>query len=131
MSMLILESDFVQRVTTLLEEANGRRRLRLLAIGEVMEKVEASKMASVAWAHAGSTQGWPRTLTTLVLAARVDGWLYVGVTACPASNPSPGRAWKCLQPWRQDETYWEFQERIERLRRWTKEPTVILAGSFD
>jgi hypothetical protein len=63
------------------------------------------------------------TLTTMVLAARVDGCIYVGIAAADAHRPSPGRAWKCLQRWRHE--HGPAGAAKEKFRAWIREANVV------
>lgn len=84
-----------------LKAANGRRVVRTLGIESVRRAInEVAKGAEFCSFHGGSvtsSYGYA-AITTIVVAARVDGQVYWDITTCPAHAASPGRAWPCLRP---------------------------------
>jgi hypothetical protein len=63
------------------------------------------------------------TLTTAVLAARVDKNIYAGIAAADAHRTKPGRAWKCLQPWLKGRG--PAGKSKEKSRRWIQAVDVL------
>jgi hypothetical protein len=59
----------------------------------------------------------------VVLAARVDANIHVGIAAADAHRTRPGRARKCLRPWRRDRAPAGAAE--EKFRAWIREDNVL------
>ena len=95
-------NDTLELIQSHLDMANGHRRNRTLNLSRVMQVVDQVREGSITCTANGGTVGnsyGSRTFTTIVLAARVNGRLRLGIAQSDAMTPSPGRAWKCLQPW--------------------------------
>jgi hypothetical protein len=93
----------LERVEAQLRRANGRRRERLLGMEDVrtVARYVSADGKPCAWMDGGTVANAYKqpALTTLILAARIGGQVFLGITSAPAKATSPGRAWKALQPW--------------------------------
>lgn len=111
-----------QAIDKLLKEANGRRRVRTLTLGQVLRLIDDVKDGHEWSTKNGGTvpnvYGRPAD-TTVALAARVEGRIYLGIGVGGANAVSPGRAWKCLQQWNKGDM-------TERFKVWINQPNVIL-----
>jgi hypothetical protein len=92
------------RIDDLLAVANGRRRTRLVSLGDALGCVR-SVLDGKPWDYfvGGTVAGAYGNVawTTVVLVARVGESVYVGAsTANAQGSPTPGRAWRQIQPWR-------------------------------
>ena len=96
----------VARIETMLGRANGRRRERLLSMSSVMsclrDVVEGCEYSGHNGGTVANAYNYPAT-TTHVMAARVEGRVFLGITTSDAKSASPGRAFCALQPWRKGE----------------------------
>jgi uncharacterized protein (TIGR02996 family) len=109
----VLRSDL--DLDALLAAANGRRRTQLLARADVDEAV-AEALASphgVAVRHGGRKL---LAMTTMCLAVKAPRGVVVGIRAIVADRPSPGVAWKNLQPWQQD-----VAKNVDKARAWANQ----------
>ena len=90
------------KIEILLNKANAGRRARTLAMKEVIEIISnAVNLAPIYYDDAGTVANAYRqpAITTFALATKVDGRFYLGIgTASAKGVVTPGRAWKCLQP---------------------------------
>lgn len=91
----------IEGIRDALARANGRRRERLMSEADV-EMVVGSVRSGQPWAYRSGGQVAVsynyHASTTLAMAARVDGRIYLGIGASDAKSPTPGRVWACLQP---------------------------------
>ncbi|MCX5744693.1 MAG: TIGR02996 domain-containing protein [Proteobacteria bacterium] len=102
-------------LTALLETANGKRKKFLLVMKDV-EATIADALADatgIAVRHGGKL---PLAKTTVCLAVKDGTDVVVGITSCSADRPSPGVAWKDLQPWQQQ----DFAKNAEKAKKWAR-----------
>jgi len=121
MATATMATEQIQQIKNRLKAVNGRRRERILTLSDV-DRVVESVMDGCEWkyCHGGSVANaykYPAK-TTVVFAARVDGHVYVGIGTSPATAPTPGRAWKCLQPFGKGDVK-------AKLRQWVAECNPI------
>jgi len=98
-----------------IDACNGnRKKLRLSYDDALQAAAEASTDPhGIGVRHAGQEL---LGRTTIALAVKTPKGIVVGVQGVWADKPTPGRAWKDLQPWMAD-----FAKNVERARAWAKQ----------
>jgi hypothetical protein len=113
-----LSPEVEKRVRERLAKANGNRRTRLLDYADVQPLVDNVVINQSPWAWKKGFcvgryfYGSYTSSATYILVARVDGVVYIDAICGRSTRGSPGRAWKPLQPWRDD------RDMTNRLRLW-------------
>lgn len=89
------------RIVVLLGRANGRRSSRTMDLRRAVGLLGSIARGADLWVFTdgGDVPGVDDAVTTLALAARVEGSVYLGIAACDARLPSPAKAWPCLRTW--------------------------------
>jgi uncharacterized protein (TIGR02996 family) len=115
------------QIVAQLDLCNGKRKKLRLTYEDVMGAVEdaASDPHGIGVRHAGADL---LGRTTICLVVKHKGKFVVGIQGCYADRPTPGRAWKELQPWQQD-----FAKNAERAQKWAakkaKDRVAISGGA--
>lgn len=103
-----------------LAKVNGKRRVRVLSLDNVMSCLRAAvDGAEFSTANGGSVPnayGYPAD-TTVCATAFVDGEVYWSIKTSPAHAASAGRAWTCLQPC----TDYPLGDGKTKIAEWAKE----------
>jgi transposase len=102
-----LNESLIARIDALLDAANQKRRQRLIGRTDALA-VLRRVLDGEAWSfrHGGRVANayTQSATTTFVLAARVGNSVFLGIsTASAKGDPTPGRAWSQLQPWRYEQ----------------------------
>lgn len=98
----------------LLDKVNGKRRKLLLTRDDVVEAIKEalSSTHGIAVRHGGAELLAKTSLCLAVKPPNRQG-VVVGLALIFADRPTPGRAWKDLQPWQQD-----FAKNVDKARAW-------------
>jgi hypothetical protein len=101
-------THLLARIEAALATANGRRRERTLSLGHVLKmlrSVAGDPGVPCVYDDGGRVANAykQRAVTTFCLVARVAGRIGIGITVADAKSTTPGRAFRCLQPWRQSD----------------------------
>ena len=90
-------------LTGLLDQVNGKRRKLLLTRDDVAQAIDEAMTSEVGIAvrHGGAELLAKTSLCLAVKPPKRHG-VVVGLALTYADRPTPGRAWKELQPWQQD-----------------------------
>jgi hypothetical protein len=133
MNHLEVKRALLSRIGDLLDDTNGRRKIRTLERSEVLACLRSViNGKEFEWTHGGSVcssydyKAW----TTVALAVRIEGTVYLGISIARADAATPGTAWNCLTPWRDGPC---GQRRAEKLAAWAKdsEVTALSPGEVD
>lgn len=98
-----LPPDLDAAIDRLLAEANGRRRTRTLARYEIDRLIARGldlDLGDYVADNGGSvvnSYGYPAVSTVALIAVTSTG-VYLGISEANCPSPSPGRAWRELQP---------------------------------
>jgi hypothetical protein len=119
-------TDAMHRVENMLIRANGRRRERIVPLNTVLGMIRRfgpdSRWSACDGGSVANSYNFPAA-TTVILLARVQGRIFLGIATASAKATSPGRAWSCLQPWKHDEGPRGDVE--AKWAEWTRQPNVI------
>lgn len=114
-------------VSALLEKVNGKRRKLLLTRDDVAEAIQEalSSAQGIAVRHGGAELLAKTSLCLAVRSPKRKG-VVVGLALVFADRPTPGRAWKDLQPWQQD-----FAKNLDKAHAWaaTQAPDRVFVGA--
>jgi hypothetical protein len=129
-SVVQVRDQVVARIKSRLDAVNGRRRERIISMGEVIRMIhDVNRGSFCAYMHGGSVarayrkRGFCGAVTTFVMVAMVDGTIFLGITSMNAEEPTVGRAFSCLQPW--SNTNGPTGDASAKWAAWSASPDVI------